>query len=57
MTTSSKKFKMPKNTCRMSLDMDKQLHKKIKIAAAKKMMTMRALLVDIIRNHFSGDAT
>jgi predicted HicB family RNase H-like nuclease len=54
MITSLKKPSLPENICRMSLDLDTQLHKKIKIAAAKKRVTMRSLVVDIIKEHFQG---
>jgi len=54
MKTSLKKPSLPKNICRMSLDLDIQLHKKVKIAAAKKRVSMRSLVVDIIKEHFMG---
>ena len=56
MKTLTKKPSLPKNICRMSLDLDKQLHKKLKIAAARKMVTMRSMVVDILKDFFLGEA-
>lgn len=57
MKTSAKKFVLPKNSHRMSVDMDEQLHKKIKVASAKNRVTMRVFITEILKAHFREKKT